>query len=120
MGLLSGLAEASIGGAPIGGGTHPPHSGIVRVWKGSLCFQPGLSGGSFGFGSWSLALVLWVSVFLLLGFLVGVLAPLDLVGFRSCRLLAGPLGPPSWDLLGPCVTHWVLWDCSLPFGLQQF
>ena len=56
----------------------------------------------------------------LLAFLVGVLVPLDLVGFCSCRLLAGPLGPllgTCWDPVSPIGFYC---GCSLPFGLQQF
>ena len=89
--LLSGLAEASIGGALLGGETSP-HRWVLGLVP-------------FGLPGSVPALVLWVSSVLLLGFLVGVLAPLDLVGSVLGCLLVGTSEVSLGNLLGPIVTQ---------------
>ena len=65
-------------------------------------------GGSFKFPGLVPALVLWVSSVLLLGFLVGVLAPLDLAGSVLGCLLVGTSEVSLGNLLGPIVTQFDL------------
>ena len=110
MGLLSGLAEASIGGAPIGGGHFPP-TWDCSGWVRSLGCPTGLLVGSCGFLVWSLALVLWVSLFCSwLSWLVSWL-PWTLWASALGRLLAGTSGVSSW------VPVWTLW---FPMALIVF
>ena len=104
MGLLSGLAEASIGGALFGGGNTSPSLGFLGWFRWIPVLVPGL--GSLGFPGSALGL---------LGRCPG---PPGACGFPLLAVFWLDLWGLLLGLVGDPVSPNGIYDgCSLPFGL---